>query len=130
MTINLKRLSRTMAHALRHDPQHYHLELDSGGWVDLSVLVAALRENIRAFAALTEHDIKDAVAASAKPRYEIMEGRIRARYGHSTPEKIPQSPATPPDILYHGTNSHALSLILKDGLKAMQRQYVHFAVEA
>ncbi|WP_259391463.1 RNA 2'-phosphotransferase [Paenibacillus sp. 1011MAR3C5] len=49
-----------------------------------------------------EH-IELVVRQSDKQRFEIINGRIRARYGHSH-DRVNYSPAEPPAILYHGTN--------------------------
>jgi|GEM_PF-3215192 len=38
----LRELSKTISHALRHEPWLYELELDDEGWVDLEILLAAL----------------------------------------------------------------------------------------
>nr|WP_297945564.1 RNA 2'-phosphotransferase [uncultured Fibrobacter sp.] len=35
----------------------------------------------------------------------------------------------PPAVLYHGTTHRALLQILQDGLKPMQRQYVHLSID-
>lgn len=39
----LRRLSRTVAHALRHEPWLYELEMDEAGWVPVEQLLDALR---------------------------------------------------------------------------------------
>ena len=39
------KLSRTVSHALRHEPWLYGLELDSYGWVHLIDLVVSLRRH-------------------------------------------------------------------------------------
>ncbi|GGN98348.1 RNA 2'-phosphotransferase [Saccharibacillus kuerlensis] len=54
--------------------------------------------------------------------------RIRARYGHSF-GRLTYPQGTPPDVLYHGTNQHALSSIMEHGLLPMGREYVHLSGE-
>jgi putative RNA 2'-phosphotransferase len=126
---DLQRLSKTVAHALRHQPWRYGLEPDSQGWVPVESLLEALRSKREVWRGLTEADLVEMIDSSDKKRYEISEGRIRAYYGHSLPEKIEKNAAIPPDVLYHGTNAKALEIILKEGLKPMSRQYVHLSVD-
>ena len=41
--LDYRRLSKTVAHALRHEPHVYELELDEEGWTDVATLLGALR---------------------------------------------------------------------------------------
>src|SRR5687768_10305732 len=97
-------LSKVVAHALRHQPWVYELELDERGWVDLDSLFASLRRE-RRWSDVTTSDLERVVAESDKQRYEIADGRIRARYGHSVPGRIDVTPGVPPEILFHGTTA-------------------------
>jgi putative RNA 2'-phosphotransferase len=121
-------VSRAVSHALRHEPWLYELELDDAGWVPVDALLAALRGEKPAWATLNEEDLVQMMAEAAKQRYEMRDGRIRALYGHSTPQKLAKEPAVPPDILFHGTAPKTVALIRKDGLRPMGRQYVHLSV--
>jgi len=69
------------------------------------------------------------IAQSEKQRFEVREGRIRALYGHSTPEKMERKESAPPLLLYHGTTPQAIHTIRRSGLKPMKRQYVHLSVD-
>jgi putative RNA 2'-phosphotransferase len=60
-----------------------------------------------------------------KPRYEIDADRIRARYGHSLPDRLDLPTARPPVELFHGTSPAASELIRDAGLLPMNRQFVH-----
>jgi putative RNA 2'-phosphotransferase len=53
--------------------------------------------------------------------------RIRTRYGHSFAQPIRYEPCSPPPVLYHGTSRQALPTIRRDGLRPMERQYVHLS---
>ena len=121
------RLSRVVAHALRHRPEHYGLELDRDGWVAVEALARALASRGAEWRGLSGQEIRAMVATAAKQRYEISGDRIRARYGHSLPDKIEGVPAVPPDLLYHGTTPEALPKIRSEGLKPMRRHYVHLS---
>lgn len=129
MPIDNKRLSKTMSHALRHAPERYGLTLDAAGWVSVADLLAALRARRREWRTLTEDDLKTMMAQSNKQRYELADGKIRAYYGHSLATPIEHPPAEPPPVLYHGTAPAAAEIILKEGLKSMNRQKVHLSTD-
>jgi putative RNA 2'-phosphotransferase len=124
---DLTTISRTLALALRHEPWQYELELDAEGWTPVDALLAALRDEKAQWHDLTAEDFADVIRTSAKRRYEMADGRIRALYGHSVPGKLARTAATPPERLYHGTSPKALERIQKLGLKPMSRQYVHLS---
>jgi putative RNA 2'-phosphotransferase len=123
------RLSKTIAHALRHAPWLYELEIDDAGWVPLDQLLNGLRGHRAAWANLTEADIAEVVDGFDKKRYELREGKIRAYYGHTLKTMIRKVPSEPPERLYHGTAAGVVPLILDQGLKPMSRQYVHLSAE-
>ena len=65
-----------------------------------------------------------------KGRFEVRDGRIRARYGHSFPVELGYEPTgSPPGILYHGTSIDRVQRILAEGLKPMKRLYVHLSAD-
>ena len=127
MDHRLVRLSKTMSHALRHAPEVYDLTLDPEGWVYADDLLAALRSKRQAWASLTLDDIRGMMAQSDKERYEIRGEYIRARYGHSVDGKLAYTPAEPPAILYHGTAARNVAPICDEGLRPMNRQFVHLS---
>lgn len=127
--MDYNRLGRTVAFALRHKPWIFELELDEEGWVDVDMLVQALREERKVFRNLTLDDLYTMMEVADKQRYEIKDGRIRAMYGHSSKNSIKKIPAQPPAILLHGTNASVLDVIMKKGLKPMSRQFVHMSLD-
>ncbi len=129
MNENLIRLSKTISHALRHQPEAYGLQLDPEGWVMVDDLLAALRQRRNAWHNVSLVDITTIMAESAKQRFELYGGKIRAFYGHSVPEKVEKQPTTPPATLYHGTTTQAAVTIHREGLKPMGRQYVHLSTD-
>ena len=122
-------LSRTVSHALRHEPESYGLAPDSEGWVPVGALLAALERSSAQWAVLRESNLEDMIRFAAKQRHELKDGRIRALYGHSTAARIEKAAKQPPEMLYHGTDGRAASLILVEGLKPMGRQYAHLSVD-
>jgi len=87
---DLTALSRTMSHALRHEPWLYELELelDAEGWTPVEALLAALRAERKDWKDLAAEDFAEVIRTSSKRRYEMADGRIRALYGHSVPGKL------------------------------------------
>ncbi len=122
MSIDLKRLSKTMAYALRHHPEEFNLRLDGEGWVWQEELLAALRQRRSEWRQLSMDDLAAVIAQSDKKRYEI-----RAYYGHSLAQKIVREAAIPPAILFHGTTPDAARQIKVQGLRPMNRQYIHLS---
>jgi putative RNA 2'-phosphotransferase len=119
-------LSKMMSRALRHKPASVGITVDEAGWVDLATFVDALAGQ-RGWAWVTLDDVVYVVETSDKQRFEINEGHIRARYGHSRAARPQYKQVTPPQILYHGTPRRNLPQIRREGLKAMSRQYVHLS---
>jgi putative RNA 2'-phosphotransferase len=125
----LVQLSKTMAYALRHQPGQFGLTLDEEGWVLVDDLVAALRRHRHDWQDVGPEDFAQVIAQSDKKRYEMRDGKIRAYYGHSTPQKVAQDVSAPPAILFHGTTPRAARSIHVEGLKPMKRQYVHLSAD-
>ncbi len=123
-----ERVSKVVAHALRHEPWLYELELDEQGWVPVEELLSALHAKGPAWEYLAPSDLEAMIAASSKRRYELDGGRIRALYGHSVPGRLAREEAPPPDLLFHGTSPQAWERIRHEGLVPMGRQYVHLSV--
>lgn len=122
-----ERLSRTVAHALRHAPEEYGVELDPAGWVEVRALLEALRERRSSWEDLAREDLAEMIRAADRDRYELEGRRIRARYGHSVPVSPERAPERPPETLYHGTTPEAASRIRRQGLRPMGRQHVHLS---
>ena len=129
MAMNYLRLSKEISYALRHNPKQYNLSLDSLGYVQVKELLLALNNSKHYFKEITLEDLQKVIEISDKKRLEIKEDKIRALYGHSFITKIEKVLALPPEILYHGTSHSTLDKILKEGLKPMNRQYVHLSVD-
>lgn len=122
-------LSKEVSYALRHAPWKYELELDELGFVPVEQLLAALNESKARERAITADDLAEMIRLSEKRRHEIVGDKIRALYGHTTPQKIAKVVTEPPAVLYHGTAHRFLDAILSEGLKPMTRQYVHLSAD-
>ncbi|WP_297066593.1 RNA 2'-phosphotransferase [Thermococcus sp.] len=120
--MNRVKVSRLMAYILRHSPEEFGLEPDSEGFVPLEELVKALKS---IYPDVTKEFVREIVEKDPKGRYEIRNGKIRARYGHSFPVSLNHKEDLDSRILYHGTPRRNLPSILREGLKPMKRQFVH-----
>ena len=123
-------LSKVISYALRHRPDKFGLKLDGRGFVLTGDLINGINRYGNLNRQMSVEDIDIIIAESDKKRFEFADSktRIRAVYGHSTKDvKIELNNVLPPDTLYHGTEHRVFGKILKDGLKPMNRQYVHLS---
>jgi putative RNA 2'-phosphotransferase len=117
-------------------PWKYNLVLDKEGWTSVNELLIALplhHHSNRWLRHLKRQDLEEMIARSDKVRFELKDDKIRALYGHSHYSssglftKIQKIASKPPDILYHGTSPSAVKNIMSEGLRPMNRQYVHLS---
>jgi putative RNA 2'-phosphotransferase len=117
--------SKFISLLLRHTPTKFGIALDVDGFCPISNLLVAFQNNSR-FSWVSREDIQRIVDECPKQRFEIINDKIRARYGHSF-QKIAYVSKQPPRYLLHGTHQAALSSILNLGILKMNRQYVHLS---
>lgn len=120
--VNDKTLSHRLSYLLRHAPQDAGLVLQTGGWVPVAELLAALGVSLT--------QLERVVAESDKQRFSLSGGRIRANQGHSVPVELELAAQLPPEILYHGTVESVLDSIRRTGLTRQQRHHVHLSPDA
>jgi putative RNA 2'-phosphotransferase len=121
------KMSKYLSKHLRHQPESIGLVLDpEGGWVLVSDLLEACERNRFP---ITKAQLDVIVAENDKKRFSFDETgtRIRANQGHSTEVDLQLAPATPPEVLYHGTGHGSVAIIEQDGLKKMRRHAVHLS---
>jgi putative RNA 2'-phosphotransferase len=111
---------------LRHAPQRIGLTLDQAGWADVDELLAAAA---RAGTPLDRETLERVVRENDKQRFALSPDgrRIRASQGHSVPVELGLAPATPPEVLYHGTATRFVESIRRSGLHAGRRTHVHLS---
>ncbi len=114
-----------MSYVLRHGPGEYGLKLDRHGFADMEQFVSVVSKKIPG---ATEDDVHEVVFNSAKQRFEIKDGRIRASYGHSVDVDLGLPSVEPPELLFHGTTRDSVRRILQDGLRSISRKYVHLSI--
>ena len=122
----LVRISKYLSLHLRHQPEQLGLTLETGGWVNVGLLLAACEQN--GFE-LTRAELEEVVVRNDKQRFSFDDTgtRLRANHGHSVEVDLQLEEAVPPPLLYHGTPERSLDSILRTGLKKMQRQHVHLS---
>jgi putative RNA 2'-phosphotransferase len=125
----LKQISKRMSWVLRHGAERLGLGIDPEGYIPITELLTFLQQTIPSISERTIHAVVDRVEPQ-KQRFSIVDGYIRANYGHSLVERIKHTPAEPPEMLYHGTSTIFKELILAEGLRPMKRQYVHLTTDA
>ena len=126
MNKQIVRTSKFLSLVLRHKPERIGLTLDQGGWARVDELIAAAN---RAGVPLDEALLRQVVEQNDKQRFAFSEDglRIRASQGHSIPVEMGLEPQEPPAFLYHGTATHFLPSIHKQGLVPRGRLHVHLS---
>jgi putative RNA 2'-phosphotransferase len=117
-------ISKTLSYWLRHRPDEAALALDGQGWAEVEAVLAALARRGMPDDIDT---LLDVVEYNDKQRFEVSSdlSRIRARQGRSIAVDLALTPATPPDLLYHGAPARSVAAILAEGLHKMRRHHVH-----
>jgi len=122
MVQNLKiKVSKYMSYLLRHNPED--LKMDKYGFVDFNDFFKKIRQHFQ----VDKRLVFEIVEKSDKKRFEIVDDRIRALYGHTIPVKLEFEEDKTVKVFYHGTTPYAASNILKAGLKPMKRRWVHLS---
>lgn len=129
---DMVKLSRILSYALRHNPWKYKIKLDEEGWTSVDNLLAALRLHHKNtwYSHIRRLDLEQMINAKAdKIRFELKDNKIRALYGHSSTLciKVNKIHSKPPANLYHGTSLLVIDSIISEGLRPMNRQYVHLS---
>lgn len=121
------RVSKLLSLMLRHRPEEFGVQVDGYGFADFDAVISALKNQD---ADIEAGDVEALVYRAPKKRFEIVDGRIRARYGHSFAMELGTEPVEPPEHLYKGASVSEVEDILTRGLKPIDRQYVHLSFGA
>uniref|UniRef100_A0A7J3TI31 Probable RNA 2'-phosphotransferase n=1 Tax=Geoglobus ahangari TaxID=113653 RepID=A0A7J3TI31_9EURY len=118
------KVSKFLSGLLRHYPEKFRLNLDKNGFADLRKVLNILKERY----GIDEISLRALVHLDKKGRFEIINNKIRAKYGHTVPvnHRWSESGEIPP-LLYHGTSPKNLESILRHGLLPMKRREVHLS---
>lgn len=126
--MDLKQTSKYLSYLLRHNPAALDLKMDAQGWVDVDELLTKMVGSGRS---ITYADLQQLVRENDKQRFKLDETnrRIRANQGHSIKVDLKLEEKEPPAVLYHGTARQNQEVILREGLKKMNRQHVHLSAD-
>ena len=126
MRYNDTKTSRYISYVLRHNPQDINKELRKDGYMLVKDLLEGM--NNKKYD-ITLEDLDRIVKEDNKQRYSYSSDKlmIRANQGHSINVDVDLKEIIPPNILYHGTCTRVKDIILKQGIKKMNRQYVHLS---
>lgn len=117
-------VSRLLSLILRHKPERFELELDAQGYALIDEILDAVQQK---YADLTEDGLLEVINGQERRRFEIKDNLVRARYGHSFAIDLGLPPVVPPEFLYFAGTPAQLRMIVTDGLKPGDRQYVHLS---
>lgn len=122
-------LSKFISLILRHRPEDIGITLDKSGWADTKALLNGIN---RTGQNIDMETLERIVREDSKGRYSFNEdkSKIRANQGHSIPVEVEMPIVAPPDRLYHGTAERFLDSIKRDGIRRMNRLYVHLSGDA
>ena len=99
------KVSRYISYLLRHNPEN--LKMDRHGFVSLDELLDKVKERFQ----VDKKFIFEIVEKSDRKRFEIVEDKIRALYGHTIPVELELQEDRTVKVLYHGTTWDAASKI-------------------
>lgn len=124
--MDLNRASRYLSYLLRHHPETAGITLDAHGWADVDQLLAGMKKH-----RITRAQLEEIVAADQKQRYAFDERRtkIRANQGHSIAVDVELREGEPPARLWHGSAKRFAASIAAQGLRPMNRLYVHLSTD-
>jgi putative RNA 2'-phosphotransferase len=122
----MKKQSKFLSFALRHNPGEAGLVLDANGWAETSRVVQILRTR---FGQFNHDDLETLVRENDKQRFTLEGTRIRANQGHSIAIDLELEEKTPPAQLLHGTKQSFMRSIMRDGLVPGARQHVHLSAD-
>lgn len=121
-----EKVSKFLSGLLRHFPGSFGVEVDRDGWADLREVSRILMRRY----GLEPDAVSLIVKFDPKGRFELKDGKIRARYGHTIEVRTEWGEVSADEVppkLYHGTAPENLNSILEKGLLPMRRKEVHLS---
>ncbi len=117
----MKEKSRQLSYILRHHPESIGAVLNKDGYIETSVILDKLDLSIEELESIVDNNDKKRFA------FNVDKTLIRANQGHSVKVKIEYKTVIPPTVLYHGTPTKNIAIIMKQGLQKMSRHAVHLS---
>ena len=122
--VDRSRISKLLSLILRHRPDEFGLNIDEYGFISVKEVVEVLLER---YDEATDEAVRDLVADESQHRFEIVDERIRALYGHSFFVEMDGDVMDPPEKLYMGTTAKAGMPMETDGVRPVDRSYLHLS---
>lgn len=119
-----RRISKLLSLILRHRPDEFGLHMDEFGFILLEEVVEAVQQR---YSAVAEEDIRDLIGTSRQHRFEIVENRVRALYGHSFFVEMDGQPMEPPEFLYLCVAVDQGQRMKEEGIRSEDRFYLHLS---
>ena len=98
--------------------------MDEYGFIPLDEVVEVVQER---YDEATDEAVRELVSDSRQHRFEIVDERIRALYGHSFFVEMDGEAMDPPERLYMGTTVSAGRQMKKGGIQPVDRSYLHLS---
>lgn len=124
--VDRSRISKLLSLILRHRPDEFGLNIDAFGFIPVDEVVEVVQER---YDEATDEAVRDLVADTSQHRFEIVDERIRALYGHSFFVEMDGDPMDPPEKLYMGTTAKAGSRMEANGIHPVDRSYLHLSMD-
>ncbi|KAA8922307.1 RNA 2'-phosphotransferase [Thermoplasma sp.] len=120
-------VSRTLAAILRHDPERYHIRLDSHGYARIAGIVSVLRK-AKGMRWITFDHIVALAETDPKGRYQVSGVLIRAMYGHTIPVDLSDLPDDNiPETLYYQSSAAEAPLVKEAGIYPSDKSWIHLS---
>ncbi|MCD6171866.1 MAG: RNA 2'-phosphotransferase [Thermoplasmata archaeon] len=122
-----KKLSSILVGILRHFPKQFNVELDKHGWGDMEEIAKAISVKIEKFYWVRKRHIVAIALTDEKGRYEVKEGKIRAKYAHTIDVDLSDLPKADIDILYYPVTQEEMDIVMEQGIFPTDRSKVHLS---
>lgn len=119
-----RRISKLMSLILRHRPDEFGLNMDKFGFIPIDEVVEAVQQR---YSAVDEEDIRNLIETSRQHRFEIVDDRVRALYGHSFFVEMDGEPMEPPEHLFLCVSSDQGHRMKDEGIRSDDRFYLHMS---
>ena len=119
-----RRISKLLSLILRHRPDEFGLNMDAYGFIPLDEVVESVQQR---YSAVGEEDIRDLIGTSRQHRFEIVDDRVRALYGHSFFVEMDGEPMAPPEHLFLCVSFEQGRRMKEEGIRSEDRFYLHLS---
>ncbi|MCD6474444.1 MAG: RNA 2'-phosphotransferase [Thermoplasmata archaeon] len=123
----VKKLSSVMIGILRHFPEQFGIELDKHGWGDIEEIAKAISNRVDRFYWVRKRHLIAIALTDEKGRYEVKEGKIRARYAHTIDVDLSDLPKAELDTLYYPVTKEEVDIVMEQGIFPTDRKKVHLS---